>query len=227
MSELKKFVIIGMGAYGKAIARTLKKLNADITIIDKNLKTIENLKAEGFDHAVQLNSTDEIALSHFVNPDDIVVLSMGESFEANILTVGILMKFGVKKIYTRAIKEIQTQILDKMDVVETLFPEKQQGNETAIKLFYDGINFVKEFAPGIYLGEFVISKKYYNKTIIELNIRQKHDINIIALKEINEEDGSIKKIHPTNFENIPLKENDTLIAVGTKKSISSFLKNVN
>ena len=224
MSELKNFVIIGMGAYGKAIARTLKDLNADITIIDKNLSTIENLKQEGFEHAVQLDSTDENVLSRFVTADDIVVLAMGESFEDNILTVGILKKLGVKKIYRRAIKEIQTKILDKMDVVETLFPEKQQGHETAIKLFYDGIKFVKEFAPGIYLGEFKIPKKYCNKTIIDLNIRQKHDINIIALKEINTTTGTIKKIHSTNFEKIPLNVNDTLIAVGTKKSISSFLK---
>ncbi|MEA1987540.1 MAG: TrkA family potassium uptake protein [Candidatus Marinimicrobia bacterium] len=225
MSEYKKFVIIGMGAFGKAIARTLKDLNADITIIDKKLSIIEDLKKEGFEHAVQLDSTNEDALSQFVTADDLVVLSMGKSFEDNILSIGILMKFGVTKIYTRAIKEIQMKIFDKMDVVETLFPEKQHGQETAIKLFYDGIQFVKEFAPGIYLGEFKIPKKYCNKTIIELAIRQKYDINIIALKESNESDGTIKTIYSTNFGNVLLKENDTLIAVGTKKSISSFLEN--
>ena len=227
MSELKKFVIIGMGAYGQAIARTLNDFNADITIIDKDMETIESLKQEGFEHAVQLDSTEEIAISRFVTSDDIVVLAMGESFEDNILTVGILMKLGVKKIYTRAIKEIQTKILDKMDVVETLFPEKQQGRETAIKLFYDGIKFVNEFAPGIYLGEFKIPEKYYGKTIVELNIRQIFKINIIALKEIDKTDGTIKKLHPNNFVNIPLNDRHTLIAAGTKESISSFLENAN
>ena len=134
MAKIQRYVLIGMGAFGQEIAYTLKDHKEDIIVMDKSLEVIHQLKRDGFDFAVQIDSTDAATLSKFIAPDDIVVLSMGESFEDNIITVGILTRLKVKKIYTRATKIIHEEILSQMKNTEILFPEREEGKRFALKL---------------------------------------------------------------------------------------------
>jgi len=134
MSKVQRYVLIGMGAFGQEIAYTLKEHHEDIIVMDKNLDVINQMKTDGFDFAVQIDSTDSSTLSRFVTADDIVILSMGESFEDNIITVGILTRLKVKKVYTRATKIIHEEILSQMRNTEILFPEKEEGKRFALKL---------------------------------------------------------------------------------------------
>ena len=217
-----KFVVIGMGAFGCEIATVLKDQNTDVVIMDQNKETIAELKQEGFYHAVALDARDIGAVKRFVNPEDTVIVAMGESFESNILIVANLKKIGVTKIYSRATKEVHTQILKSMDVVDTLFPEKYAGRKFALELMYDSVKFISEYAHNMYISEVVAPQQFLGKSIVDLNVRKNYNLNIVALKE-NFEDGS-ERIYALAFENIPLKENHTLILFGKEKDITDFAK---
>lgn len=229
MQNARKFIIIGMGAFGREIATTLKDHKADVVIIDRNKETIVELKLEGFYHAVALDATEFSALQRYVSPDDAVIIAMGESFEASILTVANLKRIGVKNIYTRATKAVQISIFESMNVADTLFPEQYAGRKVALELLYDNVKFISEYAAGLYISEVTAPKRFIGKTIIDLNVRKNYNLNVVALKEhiTNKDDGKEdEQIYALGFENTPLKETHALILFGKEQDITDFVQKI-
>jgi len=224
MSRKQKYVVIGIGAFGKEIARTMQEHKADVIVMDKSETVVNNCKQAGFDFAVQIDTTDSAALSRFIKPDDIVILAMGESFEDNILTVGILKELGVTNIYARATTDIQIKILDRMGIKESLFPEKQEGKRFALHLLFKNFKFVDEFTPDVFIGEVALPKPFIGKTIIDINLRNKYNINVVGIKEFVIDKNGVENnsMISLGFENIVLKENHSLVVIGHEKDISKL-----
>ncbi len=225
MSKVQRYVLIGMGAFGQEIAYTLKEHHEDIIVMDKNLDVINQMKTDGFDFAVQIDSTDSSTLSRFVTADDIVILSMGESFEDNIITVGILTRLKVKKIYTRATKTIHEEILSQMRNTEILFPEKEEGKRFALKLINRDFLFKDEYAPNVYITEIKVPQQFVGKSIIELQIRSHYKVNVIALKTLAEKEkpNNQTQINYLGFENEKLTKDHILVVIGKEESINEMI----
>ena len=98
MENNQRFVLIGLGAFGREIARTLQEHDADIIVMDQDLSDVNQMKFEGFKYTVHIDNLDPSTLAKFIKPQDIVILSMGDAFEANILTIELLKEIGVKSI---------------------------------------------------------------------------------------------------------------------------------
>jgi len=225
MANTQRYILIGMGAFGQEIAYTLKDHHIDMIVMDKNLEVINQMKQDGFDYAIQLDSTDAATLGRFVTADDIVVLSMGESFEDNIITVGILARFGVKKIYARATKIIHEEILSQMKNTEILFPEKEEGKRFALKLINKDFLFKDEYAPNVYITEIKVPETFIGKNIIELQIRSIYHVNVIALKQVlpNEVSNSHNNINYLGFEQEKLTKDHILIVIGKEENIKKMV----
>jgi len=225
MVNTQRYILIGMGAFGQEIAYTLKDHHIDMIVMDKSLEVINQMKQDGFDYAIQLDSTDAATLGRFVTADDIVVLSMGESFEDNIITVGILARFGVKKIYARATKIIHEEILSQMKNTEILFPEKEEGKRFALKLINKDFLFKDEYAPNVYITEVKVPENFIGKNIIELQIRSIFHVNIIALKQVlpNETSNNHDNINYLGFEQEKLTKDHILIVIGKEENIKKMV----
>jgi trk system potassium uptake protein TrkA len=226
MAENQRFVLIGLGAYGKEIARTLLEYNADVIIMDRDPETVNLMKSEGFKYAVQIDNLDSSSMAKFVKPDDIVIVSTGDAFESNILTLAILKEIGVKTIYSRATKDIQVKILEKMDITEILFPEKQEGRRFALKLLNRDIKFIDEFAPDVFMIEVPVPKEFIGKSIIELGIRTKYRVNVIGLKIVDKDSKNkeIQKMDFVGFENVKLTKEHSLMVIGKEEDLEALIK---
>ena len=107
-----KVAVIGLGAFGMSVLKALVDVGAEIIAIDQNMQKIEEVQ-DMVSFAVKMDSTDETALlSQGVHEVDIAVVCIGEGFEANILTGVTLKNLGVKKVISRATREIEKKILN-------------------------------------------------------------------------------------------------------------------
>ena len=183
MNDQRRFVLIGLGAYGTEIARTLLENDADIIVMDRDQVAVNQMKAEGCQFAVTIDNLDPAALSKFIKPDDTVILSMGDAFEAQILTIELLKGIGVKTIYARATKDIQNRVLEKMDITEILFPEKHEGRRFALKLLNRDFHFIDEVASDIFLIEIPVTEVMAGKNILDHEIRTRYNVNIVGFNE--------------------------------------------
>jgi trk system potassium uptake protein TrkA len=226
MEDNQRFVLIGMGPFGREIAMTLNENNADLIVMDKDPNVISQMKSTGFKYAVHIDNLDPASLAKFIKPEDVVILSLGDDFESNILTIEILKEIGVKSIYSRATKDIQYKVLEKMDISEILFPEKQEGRRFALKLLNRDIHFIDEFAEDIFLVEVPVTNKLVGKTIVNLEIRSKYNVNIIGLKSTPSDSGNhgIQRMDYVGFENTVLKPEHSLLVIGKETDLEELIK---
>ena len=229
MDNNQRFVLIGLGAFGREIARTLNEHDADIIVMDDDPGLVNIMKSEGFKYTVHFENLDPSVLGKFIKPQDIAILSMGDAFETNILAIEMLKEIGVKSIYCRATKDIQYKILEKMDITEILFPEKQEGRRFALKLLNRDIHFIDEFAPDIFLIDIPISVELIGKTIAELEIRSKFNVNIIGLKSMINKSGD-RKTHTMDyvgFEKTVLQKGHSLLVIGKENDLAELVRDTN
>lgn len=228
MDNNQRFVLIGLGAFGREIARTLHEHHADIIVMDRDLGAVNQMKLEGFKYTVHVNNLDLSALAKFIKQEDIVILSMGDAFEANILTIELLKEIGVKTIYSRATRDIEFKILDKMDITEILFPEKQQGRRFALRLLNRDIHFIDEFSPDIFLIELPVTEKLIGKSIVDLEIRSKYNVNIIGLKSTVEESANreAQNMNYVGFEKTVLQNHHSLLVVGKEDDLEEMVRDI-
>jgi trk system potassium uptake protein len=225
MNDQRRFVLIGLGAYGTEIARTLLEHDADIIVMDRDPVAVNQMKTEGCQFAVRIDNLDPAALAKFIKQDDIVILSMGDAFEAHILTIELLKGIGVKTIYARATKDIQYKVLEKMDITEILFPEKHEGRRFALKLLNRNFHFIDEFASDIFLIEVPVTKELAGKTILDHEIRTRFNVNIVGLKKLTTGPEG-KETYSTDyvgFEKATLELDQILLVIGRENDLADLV----
>jgi len=228
MNNNQRFVLIGLGAFGREIARTLLEHDADIIVMDRDLAAVNQMKLEGFKYTVHVDNLDLSSLAKFIKQEDVVILSMGDAFESNILTIELLKEIGVKTIYSRATRDIEFKILDKMDITEILFPEKRQGRSFALRLLNRDIHFIDEFSSDIFLIELPITEKLIGKSIVDLEIRSNYNVNIIGLKNTQHEaeKRETQNMNYVGFEKTILQKHHALLVIGKETDLEEMVRDI-
>jgi len=117
-------LIVGLGVFGKAVATELFKAGVDVIAIDKDIELVDDLKDQ-VTLAVSLDATDEKALSTLdMNSIDVAMVTIGENFEANLLSAVTLKEIGVPKVIARASKPLQKKIMMKSGIDLIITPEE-------------------------------------------------------------------------------------------------------
>lgn len=166
-------VVIGLGRFGKSLALELMDEGVEVLGIDEDSQNVERL-AGRLTHVVQADSTNEEALRQLsVHEFDRAVIGIGSNLEASILTSSILVNFGVKDIWAKAISHSHARILGQLGVHHVVRPEHDMGKRVAHLVsgrmldyieFDDGYAIVKTSPPpsilGLPLGESRVRSKY-------------------------------------------------------------------
>jgi trk system potassium uptake protein TrkA len=216
-----RFAVIGLGRFGQKLATALSLSGAEVIAIDKNKEVVE-LIADQVGHAVRLDSTDEDALkAQGIDKADVAVISIGQGtgqgFESAILTVVNLRQMGVKSIYARAETAIAGQVLSKIGATEVIYPEIESAQRWAYKLIAPHVEEKIDFAPGYSLARIEAPAGFHNKTLLDLQLRQKYNVNLVAIKRGEHE---LAKRAKGEIINVPMPETviyagDILIIAGS------------
>jgi trk system potassium uptake protein TrkA len=211
----KQFAVIGMGRFGSSVARTLFEMDYEVMGIDEDEERI-NENIQYVTHAVAADSTDERALREIgIRNFDVVVVAIGADIQASILTVLILKEMGVKKIVAKAQNERHGQVLYKVGADRVVFPERDMGVRVAHNLISANVLDFIELAEDYSVAEVVVSPKMVGKTLRQLDIRAKYEVNVIAIKS-----GERFNIAPRPDEVI--QYNDVLVVIGNNKHLKEF-----
>jgi len=182
---MKKFAVIGLGRFGRKLAIALTMSEAEVISIDQNREIIDQVRDE-VTHAVRLDSTDEDALrAAGVDKVDVAIVGIGQggrSFESSILTVANLKALGVPLVYARAESLIQGQVLAKIGATEVIYPEIESAQKWAYKLIAPQITEKIDFAPGYSIASVVAPASFHERTVLDLQLRQKYRINLVSIK---------------------------------------------
>ena len=213
----KEFVVIGLGRFGGSIVNELVDLNVDVMAIDISPERVEDF-AQIATTAVAADTTDESALRSLgIRNFEHVVVAIGENIQASILTTLILKEIGVKKITVKAQNDYHAKVLQKIGADQVVHPERDMGKRIANNLVSNNILDYLELSDEYSIVEIRANEKLAGSTLIDLNIRAKYGVNVLAIKR----DKQIL-VSPQAIEQIKL--NDILIAIGSDVDIHRFEK---
>ena len=225
---MRRFAVIGLGRFGQKLAIALAMSGAEVIAIDKNRDEIE-LITDQVSHAVRLDSTDEEALkSQGVDKVDVAIIGIGQGtggFESAILTVVNLRQMGVKQIYARAEDLIAGEVFSKVGATEVIYPEIESAERWAYKLIAPQIGEKIDFAEGYSLARIKAPASFNGKTVMDLQLRQKHNVNLVLIKR--GENSKQTKAEKGKIINVPMPstvvyQGDILMVAGSDVDLAKL-----
>jgi len=179
---MKQFVVIGLGRFGSSIAQALSEKGFEVLAIDENEERVKGM--EGIvSQAVVMDATDEKGLKELGIADfDTAIVSMGETVEDSIMITLSLKELGLKKVIVKAKSELHSKILRKVGADRIIFPEREMAERLAESIASPKIFDFIELSKTYGIVEMVVPKKLVNKTLIDLKLREKYKVSVIAIK---------------------------------------------
>ncbi len=225
---MKRFAVIGLGRFGKKLAIALSISGAEVIAIDRDRGVIDQIRNQ-VSHAVRLDSTDEEALkAQGVDKVDCGIISIGQggsAFESSVLTVVNLKALGVGQIYARAQNLVAGQVFSAVGATEVIYPEIESAQRWAYKLIAPQIGEKIDFAPGYSLASVKAPTSFHEKTVMDLQLRQRYNINLVAIKR--SEQSTDKKKQARSIINVPMPntviyEDDILMVAGSEQDLAKL-----
>ncbi|HCW93997.1 MAG TPA: TrkA family potassium uptake protein [Flexistipes sinusarabici] len=209
----KNYAVIGLGIFGYRIAVELFELGNNILAVDRNRKLVEQIK-EKVTEAVVADASDYEALEELKIQDfKTVIVGMSDNLEQLILCVTNLKKLGVEKIIAKANRKIHEEILLKIGADEVVLAEREMAERLAHRISRPDILNIIDVDSEVKLVNVKLGKKFAGKTLKDLKLREKYNVNVILLKR---KDNPIKLITDPN---IKFQEDDELYVAGDEDDI--------
>ena len=174
--------ILGLGIFGSTIAKTLSEIGSDVIAVDKyeeNVNRIEPYIAKG----VVGDFTDiELLRTIGLEDCDVVVIATGTYLEASVLGVLNCKKLGIKHIIAKAKNKNYREVLEEIGSTIVVQPEKESGVRVAKNLLRTNIEDIVRLDDSTSVVEFYPPERWIGKSLIQLDLRRKYDINIIGMR---------------------------------------------
>ena len=209
---MKSVLLIGLGRFGRHIAKNLDELHHQVMAIDIQeervnavLPYVTNAQIGDCTNADFLNT---LGVRNF----DVCIVAIGDNFQNSLETTSLLKELGAKLVVSRAARDVHAKFLLRNGADEVVYPEKQLAKWMAFRYTADNILDYIELGKDFSIFEVAMPKNWIGKTIGEVEVRKLHNINILAIKK----NGELNmKISPeTQF-----VEGDTLLVLGHNKDI--------
>jgi trk system potassium uptake protein TrkA len=216
-SPNRQFAVIGLGRFGRAVCSTLHSLGYEVLAVDENERRVaQALTDQIAAHAVQLDTTQPSALEEAGITDfDTVIVAIGNYVEESIITTLNLKEAGVNNVVAKASSEIHGKLLNRVGADHVVFPEHEMGCELARNLTSPGILDRFEIDPDNSIAEAIIPQAFDQKTILDLDLRNKYGLTVLAISQENQ---------PEKFEINPspvtrLKAGGVMVVIGNNRGI--------
>ena len=188
---MKSVLIIGMGRMGRHLAKRMHQLGNEVMIVDNNPAIIEALSDRFTDSSICDCTNESVIASLGVDNFDICFVTIGEDFQASLVVTSLLKKHGARRIVAKTNQDIQAELLRTIGADEIVYPEVDIAEKLAVrynaKNIFDFVPLTDEYS----IYELPILPAWVGNTLMELNIRRKYQINIIAVKNDTSFDANL------------------------------------
>ena len=215
MSINKSYAVFGLGRYGIAVAKELVNNGADVLAVDIDEDIVNSAVADiPFCRCADITDPEVIKQLGISNVD-VVVIAMANNLEASVMSVILCKEAGVNMVIAKCADEMQGKILCKVGADKVVYPENESGVRLAKNLLSAGMVDLIDLSDDISVIEIPVREKWVGKTLIELDLRKKYAINIIAIR--NGEDILVN-VDP----NVQLSKEMQLVVIINKTNINKL-----
>ncbi len=218
---MKRFLVIGIGRFGRALVETLAEARGvEVIAIDEQMGPVEQVRDKATISA-QVDSIDKVALEALgVREVDVAVVSIGEDFEAAVLTVAVLKELGVKEIVARAHTERRKRVLEAVGATRVITVESEMGRRIGRALVASHVIDHLEIGEGISLIQWSADDRVIGRSLRNLDLRHRFGLTLVAIKHCDP--GARERVTVTPDPEQVFRKGDVLILCGENAKLASF-----
>lgn len=217
----KQIVIIGLGQFGTSLAQTLSERGLDVLAIDRKPERVQLVSAF-VSEAMCFDANDQDALAR-VAPQkrDVCVCAIGdESRESAILVTAVLRQLGARRVIARATDDLMERILRLVGAHEVVNPERAFGQRLANRMLYRGVLDEIPLGDDLVITEVELPPEMVGRDLIELDLRSRFGITVIALRRDVEGKGTLLMPEPRE----PIRAGDILVVVSRPGAVNAVFE---
>ena len=214
---MKSILLIGLGRFGRHVAEKLYELNHQVMAVDKMEDRVEAVLPYVTNGQIGDSTNMEFLESLGVSNFDVCIVAIASDFQSSLETTAYLKDLGAKMVVSRASRDVHARFLLRNGADEIVYPEKQVANWTAIRYSSEHIFDYVQLSETHDIFEIEIPDNWVGKTIGQVDIRKKFNINIMALKRKGSLDMAIR---PDTM----LDRDVTMLVLGESKDIQKCFK---
>ena len=214
---MKSVLLIGLGRFGRHTAAKLHELGHQVFAVDRREENVRAVLPYVTDAVIGDSTSPAFLQTLGVESYDLCIVAIGDDFQGSLETTALLKDAGAKYVVSRASRGVQEKLLRRNGADAVVYPERQLAEWTAIcyssDYILDYIAISDEFA----VYEIEVPAKWKGRSLSELDIRRRHQINVLALKRGG---ALILDVDP----DLPLDGDQTLLVVGRERDVLRILK---
>ena len=215
MSINKTYAVFGLGRYGRTVAEELVKNGAEVLAVDIDQNNVNNA-IETLPVCKCADITEPEAIKRLgISNIDVVVVAMASNLEASVMAVTLCKEAGVPNVIVKCGDEMHQKIFNRVGADKVIFPEKESGTRLAKNLLTSGFAEMIELSDEVSMVEMSVRDEWVGKTLIDLKLRQKYSINVVAARKA---DKISTEIDPA----LPLESGMQLIVIANTSKLKKF-----
>jgi trk system potassium uptake protein TrkA len=217
MAPVKKFIMLGMGTFGSALATKLAANGCQVTGVDQRRERLDLLK-NVLHEAVIGDSTDREVLENLpIRDATAVFISLGETISQSLLATLHVRELGARNVIVKGVTKEHGKILEHLGVDRVVFPEEEVARELADRMTWPNVLDYLPIDPEYSVAEVAMPSSLSGKSLAEANLRSRIGIHIMGIKDVMR----------GKFEMFPdgktrLLEDQVLLVVGREQEIAAL-----
>lgn len=214
---MKSILIIGLGRFGRHMAKKFSEQNNDVMAIDINEERINNVLSVVTNALIGDATNERFMETIGVRDFDLCVVAIGDNFQSSLETTALLKDLGAKFILAMASRDVHAKFLLRNGADDVIYTEKETAERLAVKYGSDNIFNYIELNDEYSIYEIAVPSSWLNKSILKVNVRSKYGISILATKQGN-------NIFPLPKPEHVFTDSESLMILGKNEDVSRFIK---
>lgn len=211
----KQVAVIGLGRFGRSVARTLHESGAEVVAIDQNRELVESAQGD-VTFSYIADASEERELREIgVDQVDVAIIAIGSDIQSSILTTMTLLELGVPTVIAKALDRKHGQALERLGVTRVVYPERDMGIRVAQSILPSNQIDALELSEHVQIAEIHIPPRMIGKSPLSLQMRSSYGVNLLAVKRGQD----VTANPPADYE---LREGDILVIMGDNEDVNAF-----
>ncbi len=216
MGKKKSILLVGAGRFGRHMAMKLQELGHEVWAVDQSEERVNDLLPYVTNAQIGDTCSEAFIGSLGVRDFDVCVVTIGDEFQSSLETTALLKECGAKFVVARASREVHAKFLLRNGADEVVYPEKEMAIRAAVRYssenVFDYIRLNDEYS----IYETAVPEGWIGRSIIDLGVRQKHHINILAIKR----DDALEPLPRPDY---MFRQGDRILILGANRDIRKFI----
>lgn len=214
---MKSILIIGLGRFGRHMAKKLIDEGNEVLAIEKSEERADN--AVSIIDDIQIaDATDEAFIKSLgVNNFDLCVVAIGDNFQSALEITVLLKDLGAKYILARASRDVHRKLLLRNGADHVVYAEKEMAERLAIKYGAKNIFDYIELSEDSAIFEIAVPDNWVGKSIVQKSVRNKYNVSILATKKCG-------VIYANPSSDHIFEKNETLMVLANQADIDRLMR---